>query len=113
MEKELRLELRNLVKRMYCDLFGAYGTDSYEGQYEDEIVRLAKILSREKQDEELKNLQSRFSSTLGFHNLLDGKPILCDICHFVIKEDVLTITQNSDPYSLNHTHFHPKCYKEK
>ena len=37
--------LRSLVGKMFTDLFGAYGTDCYEGQYEEEIQALAKVIA--------------------------------------------------------------------
>ena len=51
-EKENGLEktIRELVKRMYSDLFGAYGSADYEGQYEEEIKALAKAINREMED---------------------------------------------------------------
>ena len=40
-QAELVKAIRELVKRMYSDLHGAYGSADYEGQYEDEIKALA------------------------------------------------------------------------
>ena len=49
-DEELIKALRELVKRMYSDLFGAYGSADYEGQYEEEIMALAKAINREMED---------------------------------------------------------------
>ncbi len=38
--KKLEKALRELVKVMYSDLHGAYGSADYEGQYEREIQNL-------------------------------------------------------------------------
>ena len=49
-DEKLVKALRELVKRMYSDLFGAYGGADYEGQYEEEIKALAKAINREIED---------------------------------------------------------------
>ena len=48
--EELEKAIRELVKRMYSDLFGAYGSADYEGQYEDEIQALVDAITAHLED---------------------------------------------------------------
>ena len=53
--EELEKALRELVKKMYSDLFGAYGGADYEGQYEEEIKALAKAIRETQNNDEKSN----------------------------------------------------------
>lgn len=45
-KEDIAKALRNLVSEIYKDCLGAYGTDCYEGQYEQEIQELAEAIIR-------------------------------------------------------------------
>ena len=42
---QIVIPLRSLVGKMFTDLFGSYGDDCYEGQYEEEIQGLAELIA--------------------------------------------------------------------
>jgi hypothetical protein len=51
MKDELTKAIRELIKSIYYDCKGAYGADSYEGEYETEIQNIVNIICKEKTEE--------------------------------------------------------------